>query len=569
MAAAAGGGGGLGARGLTRRHPLRLALTATAVGATVGGAATAWHHRERLLRPRAPAAAAAAAAAAALAPPSRLLIPQGVADVVCGAVGEIVQVACLYPLDTLKVRCQVQQQPAARVVADMVRAAGGPLAPALWRQLYAGVVGASVLSVAVGALYYSSFCAAKRRLLRMTADGERRAAARAAEAAAADALPLPPALLAAAAPLAAGGMPGAAAAGVVVAQHAAPPAVDYHHDAFLALLCSDDAAARRAAARSTEAKEEDGSKQRQRRGDKRRGEQQQAASAAPALAAGGDANSASAGATANAAAAASSERVTTTTTTTTTTSASSEVAEDAVSSAGRVRANLGAAMVAALVGAVVEAPVELFKHQLQAGAVGGSILGNMQRACAAGGPGALFVSVLPFAVKSLPFDATELLAYSSLSDARDAALGTAAEGGAGARRGDGSGSGDGSGGGSGAAAAEWLRAAAAHPLADLGMGAAAGAAAVVVSMPADTVKTVIEHAAAAGCNATHGAGGGALTSARAFGATARDLVARGGAGALFAGMPMRLAEQVPSTALYWCAVEGMRRALAPFVAKEQ
>ena len=132
--------------------------------------------------------------------------------------------ACLYPLDTIKVRCQTTSSSATKVIADMVRSAGGLLAPALWRQLYAGAIGASLLSVAVGALYYSSFCAAKRSLLRLTADGERRAAARAAAAGAADALPPPEAA-------------GLAGVAVALAQQEQPyhhqphgPSVDYHHD---------------------------------------------------------------------------------------------------------------------------------------------------------------------------------------------------------------------------------------------------------------------------------------------------------------------------------------------------
>jgi hypothetical protein len=52
-------------------------------------------------------------------------------------------------------------------------------------------------------------------------------------------------------------------------------------------------------------------------------------------------------------------------------------------------------------------------------------------------------------------------------------------------------------------------------------------------------------------------------------ATGRNLVARGGPGALFTGMNMRLAEQVPSTALYWLAVEGVKRALEPYVIADE
>lgn len=106
----------------------------------------------------------------------------------------------------------------------MIRSNGGILAPSLWRQLYAGVVSASVLSVAVGALYYSSFCAAKRHLVKWTAEGERHAAEKAALAGRADALPIP------------GSGELGAAAGVAGQQqqhghhHGHGPPVDYHHD---------------------------------------------------------------------------------------------------------------------------------------------------------------------------------------------------------------------------------------------------------------------------------------------------------------------------------------------------
>lgn len=41
----------------------------------------------------------------------------------------------LYPLDTIKVRCQATSQGAGTVIQGMVAAAGGPLSPVLWRQV--------------------------------------------------------------------------------------------------------------------------------------------------------------------------------------------------------------------------------------------------------------------------------------------------------------------------------------------------------------------------------------------------------------------------------------------------
>jgi hypothetical protein len=92
----------------------------------------------------------------------------------------------------------------------------------------------------------------------------------------------------------------------------------------------------------------------------------------------------------------------------------------------------------------------------------------------------------------------------------------------------------------------------------MAIGAAAGAAAVVLSMPSDCVKTVIE---------TSGPRPAGMSPAASLGlvvATARQLVAAKGAAGLFVGMAPRLAEKVPSTCLYWLAVESCRRHLEQY-----
>jgi hypothetical protein len=99
---------------------------------------------------------------------------------------------------------------------------------------------------------------------------------------------------------------------------------------------------------------------------------------------------------------------------------------------------------------------------------------------------------------------------------------------------------------------------------DMAAGAAAGAAAVLVSMPPDCVKTVLE----TGGGVAAKQGSGVIGSVAAFAATTRQLVQqRGVAGGLFCGMGPRLMESVPSTMLYWMAVEGARRVLEPYTAK--
>jgi hypothetical protein len=91
----------------------------------------------------------------------------------------------------------------------------------------------------------------------------------------------------------------------------------------------------------------------------------------------------------------------------------------------------------------------------------------------------------------------------------------------------------------------------------MAIGAAAGAAAVVLSMPSDCIKTVIE---------TSGPqpAGRPAASLALVAATARRLVRDKGAAGLFVGMAPRLAEKMPSTCLYWLAVESCRRRLEPY-----
>jgi hypothetical protein len=71
-----------------------------------------------------------------------------------------------------------------------------------------------------------------------------------------------------------------------------------------------------------------------------------------------------------------------------------------------------------------------------------------------------------------------------------------------------------------------------------------------------------------GGGVTHSAAGKPLNSAAAFAATGRQLLAQHGPRGLFMGLAPRLVESVPSTMLYWLAVEGCRRVLEPYVAKE-
>ena len=95
---------------------------------------------------------------------------------------------------------------------------------------------------------------------------------------------------------------------------------------------------------------------------------------------------------------------------------------------------------------------------------------------------------------------------------------------------------------------------------DLSTGAAAGAAAVLISMPFDCVKTYLQ---------THGtdmAGKGLRGSAALFVRTGADMVRRGGVGALYYGVVPRLMQQVPASTVGWYVIHTVQRLLEPYTA---
>jgi solute carrier family 25 (mitochondrial S-adenosylmethionine transporter), member 26 len=427
----------------------------------------------------------------------RLLLPQELTEVLCGALGEIVQVALLYPLDTIKVRCQASGMSTAAVVRQLLASGSGTAV----RQLYAGVMGASVASIAIGSLYYATFCAAKRGAVKMLGDSSSSNSSHADANGATHQHQQAPECMG------------------QQRRHLPAPGVDHSHDAAAAARCSSSSTS---------------------------------TSSSNASCTAGDVHGASTGGN----------------------NLSSGLA-----------ANLLAACAAATVGALVEAPLELFKHRAQSGMLGGrSLLAAAASELRTAGPGALYGAFfLPFCLRSLPYDIAELLTVSSLQDVRAGAIAAHAH-----------------------ASAVTIApepecglqfSAAALPLGSLSAastaavgtsrhsqtglaaslaavpeqswdaiaGAAAGVAAVLVSMPADVIKTTLEVGRGAKPPSP-----GPLGSLAAFAATGRQLVAtRGVAGGLFCGVGPRLAESVPSTVFYWLAVEGARRALAPYTAPAQ
>jgi len=82
-------------------------------------------------------------------------------------------------------------------------------------------------------------------------------------------------------------------------------------------------------------------------------------------------------------------------------------AEASAASHDTTGANLFAATVGALSTALVESPVELFRHQAQAGLVQGSFVTNIAGMVQRGGLGALYGgSFVAFLAESFPYDIT-------------------------------------------------------------------------------------------------------------------------------------------------------------------
>lgn len=205
----------------------------------------------------------------------------------------------------------------------------------------------------------------------------------------------------------------------------------------------------------------------------------------------------------------------------------------------KLAVNLFAAVTAALVGALIESPVEMFKNQTKAGILSGNMLKNMAVTLKHGGLRSWYWGFLPFCFKSLPFDIGELLTYSQLRDWQQSlAVGPPTQ--------------------------AHLVASVPDGVWDAAIGAAAGAAAVLISMPADVIKTVMD----TGGGAAGSTSGSLQQGASSFFATGNKLVAQRGPGVLFTGLWPRLGEKVPSTMFYWLAVETCRRTFAPLMEDE-
>eukprot|EP00878_Enallax_costatus_P023417 GHUV01024908.1.p1 GENE.GHUV01024908.1~~GHUV01024908.1.p1 ORF type:complete len:329 (+),score=115.82 GHUV01024908.1:267-1253(+) len=99
---------------------------------------------------------------------ARVPLNSTVVEALAGAAGEVAQMALLYPLDTVKVRCQAASLSSRKVLAEMYRSTGGNW-PAIFGALYAGILPSMALSVLVGSVHYACFCATRRVLSRLAA----------------------------------------------------------------------------------------------------------------------------------------------------------------------------------------------------------------------------------------------------------------------------------------------------------------------------------------------------------------------------------------------------------------
>lgn len=86
-------------------------------------------------------------------------VARPVMEAFVGAVGEVAQISILYPLETMKVKCQVECSSGMSVLRQLMQQ-GSPAS--VLRALYSGFSSAAICSIVVGAVHYASFCASKR-----------------------------------------------------------------------------------------------------------------------------------------------------------------------------------------------------------------------------------------------------------------------------------------------------------------------------------------------------------------------------------------------------------------------
>uniref|UniRef100_A0A383VUC8 Mitochondrial carrier protein n=1 Tax=Tetradesmus obliquus TaxID=3088 RepID=A0A383VUC8_TETOB len=298
----------------------------------------------------------------------RISLNSTLIEAISGAAGEVAQIALVYPLDTVKVRCQAAGLNSRQVLAQLWRSTGGNW-PALLSALYAGALPAVPLSVLVGAVHYVSFCTTRRALAKVTkADDEAGSSSSSSSQ-----------------------QPGATLQPLLEQQqqhqqqHAHQHVIVTHGVTGTHFMPMEDPAAAAADEAPDDTSLQDSS----------------SSSARPAAVA--------AGAVALTAAAA----------------AESEADADARPIShdvgeGSMSLNMACAVITAVITAVVEAPLEQFRHNSQAGNIRGNFVREMWRVLRTSGPRSLYFGFVPYCLESWPYDVSELLVVGAATDARGA-----------------------------------------------------------------------------------------------------------------------------------------------------
>ncbi|KAG2434716.1 hypothetical protein HXX76_007606 [Chlamydomonas incerta] len=363
----------------------------------------------------------------------KLQLPAPAVDALAGALGEVAQILVLYPLDTVKVRCQASGETAAVVIRRLLKRGFNV---ALLKKLYAGAVGAAACAIVVGAVHFASYEGSRKAILKWSTAGSGSSS---------------------------GGGGGSSSSGAAAAEASAAGLGAGVADAAAATGPAAGAAAAAAAAAEARAEQDDRFR--------------------------------------------------------------------------RAAATFAAAAFAAVATALVESPVELFRHNAQAGLVQSNFMAEMVATVRREGPVGLYWGFLPHCFEAWPHDISELATYGFMRDFEATALRP------------------------GSPHHAWMRGMGPQVW-DLATGAASGAAAVLFSMPFDTVKTYLQ---------THGAdlsGRGFLGSAKLFVKTGRRIAARKGLAGLYVGVTPRLFQQVPSAMVCWWSIAAFKRWMAPYTAPD-
>ncbi|GFR49742.1 hypothetical protein Agub_g11899 [Astrephomene gubernaculifera] len=394
--------------------------------------------------------------------PRKFLMPQPLVDAICGAVGEVSQIILLYPLETIKVRCQSDGISAVAVVSALLR--NGWNAQVV-RELYAGLGSATALSVVVGAMHWFTFCAAKRTALGVMQRQQQEQQGQGQG-----------------------------------QQQQGGQLLDGGRGATSALSCSSSSSSDSSSSSSGVAT----AHLHVSSGHHMHDEEVRLTAGGSA----GEPDGSSGGAS------------------------PSDVHMLAT-------ANMVGATAGAILTALVEGPLELFRHQAQAGIISGNLFKEMGHVVRTQGPMGLYWGFLPYCFESFPYDISELATYSQLRDVYNQAVSRAD-----------------------AATSKLFGRDSKIPTQvwDIAIGAAAGSAATLISMPFDVVKTYMQTHATDAISLSAGA------QVMAFLRTGVWMVQARGPGALWVGVLPRLAQQVPSCTICWWAVEACQQALKPYTA---